>query len=205
MPVICKHGLEERFCAICREAGETVPLRPDALRVTKEGRPALILRTKLGFLDLMVLVLEGTTTWFETVKEISLRLPMTVVSFNQRKVLTLFLESALRQGYIFHPKRELTGRKKQMEGPARCDFDHCELSLEKGSLGCSVCRAYLCQCGRCLCGYTGKNHLGQVFSYPPLPIPREERLEYIRVVRFCELNLRPVPPVLKRRHLYLVK
>ena len=180
-------------------------MRRDALRVTDEGKPALLLRTVLGSLNVTVLVLDGKTIRFETVKEISLRHPLTVIPFNQRKVLNLFRDLSLREGYLFHPEQELSYPEPIEEGSPRCSFDHSELSLEKGSLGCSKCQTYVCQCGRCLCGYTGRNSLGQVFSYPPLPVPREERLEYIRVVRFCALNLRPVIPARKTNHLYLVR
>ncbi len=184
---------------------ETEPLRRDALRVTEEGKPALLLRTILGSMEVTVLMLDGKTIRFETVKEISLRHPMTVPSFNQRKVLNLFLDLSLQKGYLFHPDQELTYGRPTEEGPPRCTFDHSELSLEKGSLGCSKCRAYVCQCGRCLCGHSGMNYLGQAFSRPPLPILREERLEYIRVVRFCDLNIQPVIPAKKTKLLYLVK
>jgi hypothetical protein len=204
VPIICKHGLDERFCATC-QARETEPLRRDALRVTGEGKPALLLRTIFGSLNITVLVLDGKTIRFETVKEISLLHPITVISFNQQKILNLFLDLSLQKGYIFHPHQALTYRDQIEEGPPRCTFDHSELSLEKGSLGCSKCRAYVCQCGRCLCGDMGRNNLGQVFSCPPLPIPREERLEYIRVVRFCDLNIEPVISARKTKPLlYLV-
>ena len=169
MPIICKHGLDERSCATCRQARETESLRRDALRVTEEGKPALLLRTVLGTLNVTVLVLDGKTIRFETVKEISLRHPMTVIPFDQRKVINLFLDLALRKGYLFHPSQELTCPEQVGEGPPRCHYDHSELSLEKGSLGCTQCRAYVCRCGRCLCGHTGKNTLGQVFDFPPLP------------------------------------
>jgi hypothetical protein len=203
--IICEHGLDKKSCATCQQARETEPLRRDALRVTEEGKPALLLRTILRSLEVTVLVLDGKTVRFETVKEISLRHPMTVISFNQRKVLNLFLDLSLRKGYIFQPHQELTYQTQREEGPPRCSFDHSELSLKKGSLGCSKCGAYVCQCGRCLCGYTGRDYLRQVFSYPHLPIPREERLEYVRVVKFCDLNLQPVISVRKKRHLYLVR
>ena len=204
MPIICKHDLDERFCATCQQARETEPLRRDALRVTDEGKPALLLRTILGSLNVTVLVLDRKTIRFETVKEISLRHPITVLPFNQRKVLNLFLDLSLQKGYIFHPHQELTYREQREEGPPRCTFDHSELSLEKGSLGCSKCRAYVCQCGRCLCGDTGRDSLGQVFSCPPLPIPREERLEYVRVVRFCDSNLQPVISARKTKPLLYI-
>jgi hypothetical protein len=205
VPIFCQHGLDESLCDVCQQAREIEPLRRDALRVTEEGKPALILRTILGSLNITVLVLDGKTIRFETVKEISLRHPMTVPSFNQRKVLNLFLELSLQKGYLFHLHQELPYPEPLEEGPPRCTFDHSELSLKKGSLGCTQCRAYVCECGRCLCGYTGRNYLGQVLSCPPLPVPREERLEYIRVVKFCDLNLQPVNPIRKTRHLYLVR
>jgi hypothetical protein len=204
VPIICTHGLDERSCAACQQARETEPLRRDALRVTEEGKPALLLRTILGSLKVTVLVLDGQTLRFETVREISLRHPLTVISLNQRKALNSFLGLSLQNGYIFRPDQEITHRGPIEEGTPRCYFDHLELSLEKGSLGCSKCGAYVCQCGRCLCGYTGRNYPGQVLS-PPLPIPREERLEYVRVVRFCVLNLQPVISPRRKRHLYLVK
>jgi hypothetical protein len=205
VPVICKHGLDERFCSACQQARETEPLRRDALRVTDEGKPALLLRTILGSLNVIVLVLDGNTIRFETVREISLRHPITVIPFNQRKVLNMFLDLTLQKGYIFHPHQKISYREPIEEGPPRCTFDHSELSLEKNSLGCSKCGAYVCLCGRCLCGYTGRTTLGQVFSCPPLPIPREERLEYIRVVRFCDLNIQPVISARKTKPLYLVR
>ncbi len=122
MPIICKHGLDERSCATCRQARETEPLRRDALRVTEEGKPALLLRTVLGTLNVTVLVLDGKTIRFETVKEISLRHPMTVLSFDQRKVLNLFLDHALRKGYLFRPSQELTCPEQVEAGPPRCSL-----------------------------------------------------------------------------------
>jgi hypothetical protein len=193
MPVMCNHGLDERFYATCQPARETQPLRRDALRVTEEGKPALILRTILASLSVNALVLDGTTIQFETIKEISLRLPMTVISFKQQKVLKLFLDHAFQRGYIFQPRQEITYEEPIEEEPPRCTFDQSELSLDKGSLGCTQCGKYVCQCGRCLCGYTGKNTIGQVISCPPLPILREDRLEYIRVVRFCLANIERRP------------
>jgi hypothetical protein len=204
VPIICKHGFDAKSCFACQQVRETEPLRRDALRVTEEGRPALLLRTMGGSLNIKVLVLYGKTLRFETVKEISLRHPLTVIPFDQRKVLNLFLDLSLRTGYLFRPGPEITHGEQVKEGPQRCPFDHSELSLKKGSLGCTQCRTYVCQCGRCLCGYPGKTPPGQVFSPSPL-IPREERLEYIRVVRFCDLNIPPVISPRRTRHLYLVR
>jgi hypothetical protein len=199
MPVTCKHGLDQRFCATCHPTRETEPLRRDALRVTDEGKPALILRTILASLSMQALVLEATTLRFETIREISLRHPMTVLSINPRKVLKLFLDRALRKGCLFQPTQEITFGEPIGEGPTRCFFDHSELTLEKGSLGCTQCGQYVCLCGRCLCGYTGKNALGPAIGYPALPISREERLEYVRVARFCLANIehRPKAKVLQ--------
>lgn len=206
MPIICKHGLDGRFCAACQQAKEIEPLRRDALRVTNEGKPALILRTILGSLNVTVLLLDGTTIRFEAMEEISLRHPMTVISLNQQKVFSLFLKLALQKGYLFQPNRELTYREQTEEGPSRCYSCHTELSLAKHSFGCTQCRKYVCHCGRCLCGYEGKNYLGQVFNQSPeLPISLEERLEFVRVVRFCDLNIQPVSSARKVNPRYLVR
>jgi hypothetical protein len=193
MPVNCKHGFNERICATCQHARETEPLRRDALRVTEEGKPALILRTILASLSINTLVLDGITLRFETIKEISLRHPMTVLSINPREVLKVFLDHSLQKGYLFQPKQEIPYGEPIGEGPPRCTFDHSELSLEKESLGCTQCGKYVCHCGRCLCGYRGKNSSGQVISYRTLPVSREERLEFVRVIKFCLANIEQRP------------
>jgi hypothetical protein len=166
-------------------------LRPDALRVTEEGRPALILRTVLHSLSVKVLVLEGETLRFETVKEISLHHPMTVPSFDSRKVLKIFRNLALEQGYLFQPEQEIT------EPPGlqsrQCPFDHSDLSLEKGALGCTRCGQFVCNCGRCLCGYQGVDTLEEMVTDPPLPVSRDDRAEYIRALRFCVAAIEQKP------------
>jgi hypothetical protein len=85
---------------------EAEPLRRDALRVTDEGKPALILRAILASLSIKALVLDGRTIRFETLREISLRHFITVPSFNPRKVFKLFLDLVLQKGYIFPPQSE---------------------------------------------------------------------------------------------------
>ena len=82
---------------------------------------------------------------------------------SRRVLLSQFHAVALQQGYLFHPERVLTARERTAEGPSRCYHCHIELSLEKQSLGCTRCRYYVCRCVRRLCGYTGKNYLGQLF------------------------------------------
>jgi hypothetical protein len=70
----------------------------------------------------------------------------------------------LEMGYLFHPERALTIREQTEEGPTHCYQCKTELSLEKGSLGCTQCQYYVCRCGRCLCGFTGWNYRGELFS-----------------------------------------
>ncbi len=128
-------------------------MRSDALRVTREGQPLLVLRIILGSQNIPALVLDGNTVRFESMKvDTLLSFP---VSPNRRQVLDLFHRLALQAGYLFYPGHVLTYREQTDEGPPRCYFDHTELSLEKHSLGCTQCRYYVCQYGRCLCGNTG--------------------------------------------------
>jgi hypothetical protein len=88
---------------------------------------------------------------------------------------------------LFRPEFPLTSRERTSEGPPHCYECKVHLSFKKGSLGCTECRYYVCRCGRCLCGYEGWNYLGTPFEQrPPLPIPREQRLEYVRVVTLCQ-------------------
>jgi len=166
------------------------PLRPDALRVTKEGRPALMLRTVLPSLSITAMVLEGETLRFEIIKEISLHHPMTVPSFDPRKILKTFRDLALEQGYLFQPEQTVLQPEAE---PRQCPVDHSDLSLEKGPLGCTRCGQLVCNCGRCLCGYEGKDTLGQMMTYPPLPISREDRAEYIRAIKFCVATIAQRP------------
>jgi len=187
MGATCKHGVDERYCALCREAAETEPLRPEALVVTSDGNPALLLRPRSDSGNASALVLDNGVGRLAALGLGGVRPIGPTTGLGSRpQILAQFHAVALQMGYLFHPERALTAREQTDEGPGRCYHCHIELSLEKRSLGCTRCRYYACRCGRCLCGYTGKNYLGQLFSqFPALPIPRSQRLEFVRIVRFC--------------------
>jgi hypothetical protein len=172
------------------------PLRPDALRVTEEGRAALILRTVLPSLSITVLVLERGTLRFEILRELSLHHPLTVPSFDSREVLKIFRDLTLEQGHLFQPEQEIAERPGLK--PRQCPFDHSDLSLEKGAPGCTRCGQFVCNCGRCLCGYQGVDTFEEMVTYAPLPVSREDRVEYIRALRFCvaAIEQRPKAKVL---------
>ena len=156
MGATCKHGVDPRFCAACQLAGEAERLRPDALQVTREGKPALLLRIGFGSGNVTVLVLDGAAGHLATMDGGAMRAPDSTNALDRREVLDLFRRVALQLGYLFHPEHALTTREQTAEGPARCYSCRTELSLAKHSLGCTQCRYYVCQCRRCLCGYTGK-------------------------------------------------
>lgn len=184
MAATCKHGVDVRFCAVCLEAAETEPLQPDALVVTADGNPALLLRPGSDSGNAPALVLENAVVHFANVALEGVLAP--AGGFDRPGLLAQFHAVTQQMGYLFHPGRALTAREQTAVGPGRCYHCRVELSLAKRSLGCTKCQYYVCRCGRCLCGYTGKNYLGQLFSqFPALPIPRRDRLEYVRVVRFC--------------------
>lgn len=185
MSVKCKHGLELRFCALCRDVAEVEPLPTNALRYTRDGQPVIVLRSSSGSNKAEVLRLEVKSP-FSTLDVISLGEDDTSFESFRQDVINLFHELALRKGVLFHPKSALTTREQSVEGPTHCYHCWCNLSYENGSLGCMQCQYYVCRCGRCLCGQTGVNYLSQWFSQlPALPIPREERLEFVRVVNYC--------------------
>jgi hypothetical protein len=187
MGTTCKHGVDERFCAFCQQTSETEPLRHDALQLTSEGKPALLLRIEIGSRIMKALVLDGDEGRLATFNGGALRTPDSTDTLDRQEALDLFRRAALQMGYLFQPEHALTYREHMEEGPPHCYSCHTELSQAKHSLGCTQCHSYVCQCGLCLCGYTGRNYLGQMFSqFPPLPIPRKERLEFVRVVKFCK-------------------
>jgi hypothetical protein len=179
----CKHGLDARFCGDCRRAKESEPLDMAAVQFTKAGAPAIVLRQPDAG-TAVALVLEGTSGCILTIDRNDLQ--HMVRAEEPTSLLERFHDVALVLGHLMHPQRALTVRELSEEGPSRCYACKTEISLSKGSLGCTQCESYVCRCGRCLCGYTGRNYRGEVFTQPPLPIPREERLEFVRVVRLCE-------------------
>jgi hypothetical protein len=179
MPEKCIHGLDTRFCSICRQADDRALLPVQPLRVTSDGHIVVVLR----------LLPEGAKI-FQLGDSVGLR----VVDVQDLRVLAdssaalvdkkRFVQEAAERGYLFLPSHPLTHREQTDVGPTHCY--HCKviLSLETGALGCKQCQYYVCGCGRCLCGYTATNWMGQLFSqHPELPITREDRVEYIRIFR----------------------
>lgn len=135
----CKHGLDLRFCAECRQAGETEPLSSGALRLTGDGKPALVLRLKPGSENATALLLEDAVGRIGTVECSALRAADASAGFDRQGALDRFHTVALEMGYLFHPERALTIREQTEEGPTHCYQCKTELSLEKGSLGCTQC------------------------------------------------------------------
>jgi hypothetical protein len=185
MSARCKHGLDPRFCAPCQQAIEGEPLPANALRYTRDGQPVLVLRLEADSTRSTILRLDAespiTAVYLDDLQADDL----SSVARRQEDI-KLFLPFALRRGFLFYPERPLTVREQSEEGPTHCYYCKSELSFEKGSLGCTQCRYYVCRCARCLCGYTGRNYRGELFSqYPPLPIRREERLGFVRAVNYC--------------------
>jgi hypothetical protein len=182
----CKHDLNPRTCSLCISATETEALPENPLRETVGGQIAVVLR----LLD------EGSRA---KIIRIKVDPAITIVPVNELgsfdRLNTEFSEIVQQLwsvvctlGYLFLPKSALTYREQTDEGPSRCYHCKTPLSIEVGVLGCTQCRYYVCRCGRCLCGYTGWNYMKQLFSQqPPLPVSREERVEYIRVARYLYL------------------
>jgi hypothetical protein len=178
----CKHDIDRRFCAFCREAVEREPLQAAPLMITESGQAVLVVR---HFENGVVRVINPVLTpaLVETSSACLRPFPDSKSNMDAREVL---LRVVLDEGYLFIPKQPLTFRERFDDvGPPHCYYCKTVLALDSGTLGCTRCRYYVCGCGRCLCGYTGTNWQGQLFSQcPALPIPREDRLEYVRAFRY---------------------
>ena len=178
---MCVHILRipPNQCGQCIEEVERAPLPSDPVRSKADGTPVLILRAPSGTLA-KALTLDGISG-----VELS-ELQSEGDSWRSLNMRELLSEVAQRRGFLFVPAYPLTKREQLADvGASHCYYCRSVLSLQKGSFGCSSCRYYVCRCGRCLCGYTGKNWKGELFSqFPPLPIGREDRLEYLRAFRY---------------------
>ena len=106
-------------------------------------------------------------------------------------------EFALREGHLFVPGQRLTYRESTPEGPPQCW--HCKqtLSYERGSLGCTKCRSYVCQCGTCWEGFPGGLTWKKEYRGPqgPPPVPPSERRWYVYLARkFADRTHRVTTP-----------
>ena len=186
----CKHGVDDRFCSICQKAKELDPLPDNPLQFVNNKDPVIVLRREHGSTHAKVLYLDQSIT-IDTIEGKNLR-PFTSTPDNKNKhpqLLKQFHNIALEGGYLFHPGYRLTYREGTEDGPTHCYHCKIKLSFEKGSLGCIQCRAYVCRCGRCLCGVTAKNYRGDLFTQKTsVPVSREDRIEFIRVARYCSVN-----------------
>ena len=102
-------------------------------------------------------------------------------------ILQTFHDLASRFGFIFKPSYFLA-RDRRGE-PIKCHKCKGKISFRNNSLGCSKCKYYICECGRCLCGYVGFVHTGYYLEegkFPSLPIERRDRRDFVRVVRLVE-------------------
>lgn len=178
----CLHGLHPDFCAPCRARADRAPLPENPLRLTKSGIVALVVRELLDG-RVRIVVSENAATLLEVSGEELLPYPKTEIRPFDRTKLQSVVE---RAGLLFVPQYALTWREWQEElGSPSCYECRAPLDYDRGSLGCTQCRYYACNCGRCLCGVTARNWMGQLFTQSPgLPIQREDRVEFIRTLRF---------------------
>lgn len=181
MPTNCVHGMDPRWCTLCERSEEQSPLPGAPLRATGNAEAVLVLRPSRAS-RVKVLTLDGLSDCDET------QLQSIEGTWRERPARESLLKVAAERGFLFVPPHPLTSREQQEDlGPTHCYHCRVQLSNETGSLGCTRCRYYVCRCERCLCGYTGTNWQGQLFSqFPALPISREDRLEYVRAFRFLK-------------------
>lgn len=183
----CKHGIDQQFCSICTKEHEIEPLDDDTVKLNSDGKYYVLLRDSHNENQNRGFYLENQIIEPVSFLEISNSIVVNIDDKANVDILKAFEEAALGKGLLFIPKHPLTHRENEPIGPSKCHRCHELLDFESGSLGCSVCRYYACRCGACLCGYEGVNYLRQYFKQlPPLPISREDRLEYIRIVKLLK-------------------
>jgi hypothetical protein len=188
MSVKCKHDLAPRSCATCQQATERESLPENPLREIIGGQIAFVLRLLDGGNRAKILRIKVAPA----ITEVPVNELRSFKHWNAEfgEVFQQIWELVLTGGHLFLPHGPLTDKEQRDLGPSRCYQCQTLLSLTSGVLGCTECRYYVCRCGRCLCGYTGWNYMRQPFSQqPPLPISREDRVEYIRVVRYLRYLL----------------
>jgi hypothetical protein len=188
MSGVYRNGGDQEIRPPCQSAGEWEPLRRDALRVTSEGKPALILGTLPASLHVAALILEGTTLRFQNIKEMDLRHPMTVFPFNQQKVLRYILDLALQKAFVYRTRPEISTGNLLAPGFLQEGRLHAPQWIEKDWLVCTQCGGYVCRCGGCLCYDEGQKKYRTSLS-----LRREVRVEYLRAIGFCSANIETRP------------
>lgn len=179
----CKHELDPRFCAPCQQATEREPLPENPLRETVDGQIVVVLRFLDGGMSARVLGmnLDPAITKVPVNELRSFESSNTEFS----EIIEQLWNLVRSGGHLFLPDRPLTYREQTENGPSHCQYCKTVLSIGGSDPGCTQCRYYVCKCGRCLCGFTGWNYIGQLFSQQPhLPVSRDERVDYIRVFRY---------------------
>lgn len=178
----CIHGEDERFCDHCATSSVLAQLPNRPLRYFGD-LPVVVLNLGLGTNPPRIMHLPPENT-FSNVAIGRLRDPLPEKINDLVAVKLQFRELAETQGKIFRPKGVLTARETTPTGPPHCHQCTRQLAFRLGSLGCSVCRQYLCICGTCVCGFEGMNYLGNYFALPALTISREDRVDFMRVFQF---------------------
>lgn len=193
MGTSCKHGIDSRYCAICKKVNDIEDLYADALRRTADGSPIIVLREIMGTKRFKVMSLDEDCSMQEldASKVHSMR-PVKLSSAAGQRQLEQFGTLALNNGFLFQPGKPLTQREQMDEGPAKCYQCKTAVSYDGGSFGCMQCGNYVCRCGSCMCGYPGgKNYRDEwIPAQPPPPCRQEDRREYVRVARFVHRYLR---------------
>lgn len=185
VPTRCKHNFLKDQCNLCESTEGILDLGPDALCYTADGRPALVLRRDLEKRRAKVLQLDEQRPIMD-IDSLTLR-AAPVNSRDWDRYRDRFDALARRQGHIVRPTQALTKREEEPDGPPTCSHCKRHLSFALRSLGCERCRGYVCRCGSCLCGVEGRNYLGDYFNCPgPPPVERSVRLEYVKVLRYCD-------------------
>lgn len=196
----CKHGLERPICYHCKHMAPPLRLfihRPDESLGLVLSEPLYGKSVKVmlvGWQDLGALLAtpvpshapDARISWV-SLTDTNIETPERLAK--EREILpglmVLMRCVAMKSAHAFDPSVPLEERETNGYGPPTC-WD-CRESLGYGehSLGCELCKYYICSGGICFCGWPGGyNYRGQYFPCrPAYPYDREDRQDYLRVAR----------------------
>ncbi len=192
---MCVHqtGMPCDWCFYCRGQGLDLQFVPQLILRPEENAAGLVLSESLprGYVMAMVVDNHVEPRFHRMLaakagKDIAQLLPPD----DQRELCAILRKIATVAAHVFEPTGYLERRELSEHGPPHCWHCRETLGYDLRSLGCQLCRYYVCSRGFCLCDWPGgRNYLGDYFPPGPgYPFDREARQGFLKVVRHVSPN-----------------